>query len=178
MRRTPTFPPPRTPLLRHGGCPATLHSPARPLHMLVRALRKFLGTWHERPSPRTPCTPHSGERHHPVPPLAVASPTRARKPLSQSPGGLRMPRSPSLTQTPVQNDPRSTDFSELRRAPRCATADRAAGVERRRPLARSRSQPHDLPRTHDIRSRVPFHPEPMDLDPMARNTRARVNPGG
>ena len=117
-------------------------------------------------APGDPEPPCASEHHHPAPPRAVASPSRASLNPGNLPSGSRMMRGVLPTQKPVDSTPGwpisaiSGEFS-----PRAA-----AGTRRRRvpPPLPPRSKPH-----RPIRNRRPrlepvlIRSGPLDLNPAA-----------
>ena len=71
-----------------------------------------------RPSHRTACTPHSGERHHPALPLAVVSSDQALIHRHECPVGLRASHTPPTAKQHPEPSPGTPDWQTPPSLPR------------------------------------------------------------
>ena len=129
---------------------ATPHDPCTAFPVSCASPTPFL---HTRPSHRTACTPHSGERHHPALPLAVVSSDQALIHRHECPVGLRTSRTPPTTKPQAEPSPGAPDWQTPATrccAPLCASASAAAPAPNlswpRDPdrMAQTRSSPSQL----------------------------------
>ena len=100
-------------------CRAAPHNPCTAFPVSCASPTPFL---HTRPSHRTACTPHSGERHHPALPLVVVSSDQALIHRHECPVGLRASRTPPTAKQHPEPSPGTPDWQTPATPLSCAAA--------------------------------------------------------